>query len=62
MTYRSLIDKLSRIPNIRLDDDVTVLCGDEVFKANFRVVKETDTDIGDVLDDGHVVLQARMLD
>ena len=60
-TYRTLIDQLGRIPANRLDDTVTVVVDGEVYEARLRIVKDTDTDIGDVLDDGHPVLEARTL-
>jgi hypothetical protein len=56
MTYRKLIDQLSRIPNNRLDDDVTVYDRSTGEYTPVRCLDIADEDEQSVLDDGHPYL------
>ena len=52
MTYRELLKHLSGFTPEQMDQNVTVLCGDEYLPMNHIGLAEDD----DVLDDDHIVL------
>lgn len=60
MTYRRLIDSLSRIPANRLNDDVTIYIIDQDAYVPVLALEIADEDRQDVLDDGHPYLTVKL--
>ena len=56
ITYRQLAQAILAQPAERLDDNVTVLVGDEFFPINELCVSTNETD---VLDEGHLFLMVK---
>lgn len=55
LTYRKLLEILSKVPDWKLDDNMSVFTPEGEFMPIFHVAQSVDNGI---LDDGHIYLSA----